>query len=133
MKLVTLKARHEYLYVRGGGRWAGAAFVLEGKPRAEHAAGDEAPRFGFTVTKKLGNAVTRNRIRRRLREAVRKVLQQHARPGYDYVLVARDDAFARPFAELVADLERAFKRVHQGPSGHEAKGWRPRFSPDKKS
>ena len=58
------------------------------------------PRFGFTATKKLGNAVTRNRIRRRLKEAVRLVAPGAARAGCDYVLIAREAAATRPFAAL---------------------------------
>ena len=61
-------------------------------------------RFGFTATKKLGNAVTRNRIRRRLKEAVRIVAPGRARDGCDYVLIAREAAASRPFAALELDL-----------------------------
>jgi ribonuclease P protein component len=67
--------------------------------------GDERPaRFGFTVTKKIGNAVVRNRIRRRLREAVRLGGAKEAVPGTDYVLIGRRAALTLPFARLVADL-----------------------------
>jgi ribonuclease P protein component len=67
---------------------------------------------GFTVTKQTGNAVERNRIRRRLREAARAILPQTARPGFDYVLVARRSALTAPFDTMLADLERAMARVH---------------------
>ena len=77
MGLVTLKKRPEFLRIRGGTRWSSASFVLETKPRAAPTpgrapdgvgdAGVPDPRFGFTVTKQLGNAVVRNRIRRRLK------------------------------------------------------------------
>jgi len=117
MKLVTLRNRAEFLAIRGGGRWSGPAFVLEGKPRPGVPATTDSPRFGFTVTKKLGNAVVRNRMRRRLRELVRLTLQRHARPEFDYVLVARPAALARDFADLEKDLEQAFRRVHAGPRG----------------
>lgn len=74
---------------------------------------DEAPaRFGFTATKKLGNAVVRNRIRRRLREAVRLVAPEQARAGCDYVLIAREAAATRPFAALEKDLVAAFAALH---------------------
>lgn len=131
MKLVTLKSRREFQNVRGGGRWAGAAFVLEGKARQTESSGKGEPRIGFTVTKKLGNAVARNRIRRRLREAVGQVAGQHARPGYDYVIVARDHAMTQLFADLRSDLERAFARVHQGPSGAPARNRTPRAGADR--
>jgi ribonuclease P protein component len=70
------------------------------------------PRFGFTATKKLGNAVTRNHIRRRLKEAVRLVAPDAARPGCDYVLIARAAAATRPFATLERDLAAAFVALH---------------------
>jgi len=82
---------------------------------------DEAkPRVGFTTTKKLGNAVIRNRIRRRLREAARLTLPDIAHPGFDYVLIGRPGAAERPFAELRKDLNSALKRLHRTP--HEAAG-----------
>jgi ribonuclease P protein component len=116
VRLTTLKRRHEFLRVRGGGRWATAAFVLEGKQRdsraAESRAAAEIPRFGFTVSKRVGNAVERNRIRRRLKAAVRDVLLERARQDYDYVLIARRPALDASYAALVSDLAEALKRVH---------------------
>jgi ribonuclease P protein component len=76
------------------------------------------PRFGFTATKKLGNAVTRNRIRRRLKEAVRLVAPGAARKGCDYVLIAREAAATRPFAALESDLATAFAALH-APAGEQ--------------
>lgn len=70
-------------------------------------------RFGYTVTKKLGGAVRRNRIRRRLKAAVEAVAGEHCRPGFDYVLVARPVASTREFEQLKRDLSEAFQRVHQ--------------------
>ena len=71
-----------------------------------------APRIGFTVTKKTGNSVERNRIRRRLRAAAKNVMSAAGKPGFDYVLVARREALAASFEALIKDLERALKRVH---------------------
>ena len=65
------------------------------------------PRFGFTVTKKTGNSVERNRIRRRLREAVRLHAAELAKTGMDYVLVGRRDALTLSFSDLVTDLKQA--------------------------
>ncbi len=81
-------------------------------------------RVGFTVTKKIGNSVVRNRIRRRLREAVRHVMPEAARPGHDYVLVARHQALSAPFEELVRDLGRALRKLHapETPSSSERSG-----------
>lgn len=69
--------------------------------------GTRGPRIGFTVTKKIGNAVVRNRIRRRLREAVRRAAA-HAEPGTDYVIVARKAALTLPFKRLITDLVSGF-------------------------
>ncbi|MBB5753854.1 ribonuclease P protein component [Prosthecomicrobium pneumaticum] len=96
-----LRKRPEFLAVAGGPRVSRRGFVLQ---KREHGAPDRPPRFGFTVTKKIGNAVVRNRIRRRLREAVRIAAPLHARPATDYVLVGRRAALDQAFAALVADL-----------------------------
>ncbi len=74
----------------------------------------EVPRFGFTVTKKLGNAVTRNRIRRRLKAAISELAPIGARAGFDYVVVARAAAFDRPYPDIIADIARAFAILHGG-------------------
>jgi ribonuclease P protein component len=87
------------------------ACLIEGRERKTACAAGE-PRFGFTITKKLGNAVKRNRIRRRLKAAV-LAASEHGRPGFDYVLVARPAAFDRPFADLVADVRRALDALHR--------------------
>ena len=115
MAIATLKRRSEFLRLRGGRRWSQPAFVIE--MRAREGASDAVasavpvPRFGFTATKKLGNAVTRNRIRRRLKEAVRIVAPNHARDGCDYVLIAREAAASRSFAALERDLVAALGRL----------------------
>lgn len=113
MALVTLKKRAEFLRLRGGARCATPAFVLETKPQSEDVTHPSCPRFGFTVTKALGGAVVRNRIRRRLKAAVGSVALENARAGQDYVLIARAAALVRSFPDLKKDLERAFQRVHQ--------------------
>jgi ribonuclease P protein component len=78
------------------------------------ARGDEAPpRVGFTATKKIGNAVVRNRVKRRLRELARLKLAGDARPGHDYVLIGRAPTFTRSFPELEKDLTSALKRLHR--------------------
>lgn len=112
MPLSTLKKRSEFLRLRGGSRWATPAFVLETKRRSEQDDLVAGPRFGFTVTKKLGGAVVRNRIRRRLK-AVVAAAQGHARTHYDYVLIARSAAFDRSFTDIEKDLEQALRRVHR--------------------
>lgn len=71
-------------------------------------------RVGFTCTKKVGNAVARNRAKRRLREVARLVMPEHGRDGWDYVLIGRPEATAtRPFEDLKRDLISALKKLHQ--------------------
>ena len=70
-------------------------------------------RVGFTATKKIGNAVTRNRARRRLRAAVRECLQPIAHSGTDYVLIARHDTATRRWDDLLADMRKATKYLHR--------------------
>lgn len=118
MRLITLKRRVEFTRIRGGGRWSTDTLVLEGKPRdgaGEKKGGlvDDDPRFGFTVTKKIGGAVVRNRVRRRLKEAVRALPPGLARPNHDYVLIARAGAVACSFEQLQGDLAVALGRVHR--------------------
>src|SRR5690606_36649590 len=81
-RLVTLKRRPEFLGVRSGARWATPAFVLEAKRRRYALPTGDVPRFAFTVSKRIGSAVERNRIKRRLKAAVRDVLLDHARCDY---------------------------------------------------
>lgn len=72
-------------------------------------------RVGFTASRKVGNAVVRNRAKRRLRALAAQVLLDKGRPGTDYVLIARAATGDRPYAELVADLEAALRQVERGP------------------
>jgi ribonuclease P protein component len=106
-----LTRRAEFLRVAAKGRRAPVAgLVLQAMAR-----GDDAPvRFGFTVTRKVGNAVVRNRTRRRLREAVRAVLREQALVGADLVVIGRDATNGRRFADLVEDLRRALARAGVG-------------------
>ncbi|KKX31860.1 MULTISPECIES: ribonuclease P protein component [unclassified Rhizobium] len=96
-----LKSRPQFLAVREGESRRGRTFLLEVLDRK---APEEAPRVGFTVTKKHGNAVERNRMRRRLKEAVRQSAGFAMKAGHDYVIVARREVLKTPFAELTAQL-----------------------------
>lgn len=95
-----LKSRPQFLAVRRGEARKGRLFLLEVLDRKD----DAQPRVGFTVTKKHGNAVERNRMRRRLKEAVRLNAAFAMKPGHDYVIVARRDVLAAPFEQLSRQL-----------------------------
>ena len=99
--LGRLRKRSDFLAVRKGERRKGPFFLLEVLDRGTHG---EAPRVGYTVTKRQGNAVERNRIRRRLREAVRLHAGFDMKAGHDYVVVGRRDALNAPFADLAQSL-----------------------------
>jgi ribonuclease P protein component len=118
VRISTLKRRSEFLRIRNGARHATSGFVLECRPRVAQAdnATTGGARFGFTVSKKVGGAVERNRIKRRLKAAVRDVVREHARSDFDYVLIARRPALDAGFAALVADLVKALGRVHALPA-----------------
>lgn len=106
-----LKRRSDFRAAAGGIRASGRAFVLQARQRAE----DDAIRVGFTVSRQVGNAVERNRVRRRLREIVRltaAVEAGHLRSGHDYVLIGRRAALAAPFGDMMQELDRALVRVH---------------------
>lgn len=101
-----LAKRVDFLACSKGRRFPTAAFVLQVRERGDPG----APRFGFTVTKAMGDAPRRNRMRRRLKEAVRLSAAEHAVLGYDYVLIARPDAYSCPFDALRADLVAALTK-----------------------
>ena len=75
-------------------------------------------RVGFTASRKVGNAVIRNRAKRRLRAAAAQILPVQGSPGTDYVLIARAATAARPYGALVADLAAALRRVERSRAGH---------------
>ncbi len=114
-----LKRRTDFRAAATGTRAPAGAFVLQALPRGD--AG--ACRVGFTVSKQVGNAVERNRVRRRLREIVRLSPAAALRAGHDYVLVGRRAALTAPFTALTRDVGAALDRVHDGkPSGRHGGG-----------
>jgi ribonuclease P protein component len=96
-----LNNRSAFRAVASGRRISRPGFVLQAKTGHD---GARSPRFGFTVTKKIGNAVVRNRIRRRLKEAVRLAGAERGEAGIDYVLIGRRAALSLEFDRLVTDL-----------------------------
>ncbi|WP_235857834.1 ribonuclease P protein component [Marimonas lutisalis] len=105
----TLVNRSDYLACARAGRQGTKGMMVQARKRDD----DGPMRVGFTCSKKVGNAVARNRAKRRLREVARLVLPAHGRPGWDYVLIGRQGATAeRPFEELQGDLIYALKKLH---------------------
>ncbi len=106
----VMRKRADFLAAARARRHGTDGFLLQARPR-----GDDAPaRVGFTCSKKVGNAVMRNRAKRRLREVARLELAPVARAGWDYVLVGRPGTTViRDFAQMRADLITALRRVHK--------------------
>jgi len=112
MPLKTIEKRSDFLAANNTPkRFITNSFILQmNKRNDQHPAGPEA-RYGYTVTKKMGNAVIRNRIKRRLREAARAVAPRFAVEGHDYVLISRHKALECSFADLLRDMEFAFSKI----------------------
>ena len=104
-----IRLRRDFLLANQGRRVPSAGFVLLVRQRGD---GSDVKRAGFTVTKKVGNSVVRNRLKRRLREIVHLVLPAHGHAGADHVLIGRDAGLTREFAVLLADLEKALAKAH---------------------
>lgn len=116
-KLARLRRRQDFLRAsKTGARFSARLFTLQmaGRNATESVVGTvDETRFGFTVTKKVAGAVGRNRIRRRLKEALRISGDLGARPGRDYVFVARRGALDAPFADIVTQMAEGFARLDE--------------------
>lgn len=121
-KLGKLRQRSEFLHVRGGKYQARPGIVIQmrkdpGEMRKEHEQVRESPqpseiiKVGFTATKKIGNAVVRNKCKRRMRQLARALLPLHGKPGFNYVFIARADTAKAGWAQLHKDVEKALLRL----------------------
>ena len=110
--LVTLKTRADFLRVAATRRRAVTpGLILQAARRPEESGCVALVRIGFTASRKVGNAVTRNRAKRRLRGVAAAILLGKGKPGTDYVLIARAGTVDRPYDALIADLAAAVRRV----------------------
>jgi ribonuclease P protein component len=118
-RIARLTQRSEFLHAAAQGRKSAMpGLVLQAvrpavKRRVEEDTdGDEMPfRVGYTASRRVGGATQRNRAKRRLREAVARVMPGHAKPGHDYVVIARAATVHRAFDDLLKDLETAISRL----------------------
>ena len=107
-RLATLRKRADFLAANTGKRAATPGFVLQVRDRSD---GDPTKRVGFTVTKKIGGAVVRNRMKRRLRALAREILPVGGVAGADHVLIGRSGGIERDFALLRKELTGALERL----------------------
>ena len=106
-----LRRRADFQRAARGKRANAESFALQSRTRTEAEVAEAGPRVGFTVTRKIGGAVQRNRIRRRLKAALAAASAIAPNAHSDYVLVARRPALTRRFAALIADVERTFMQI----------------------
>ena len=105
----TITKRADFLSANRGLRVARPGFVLLARPN-----GGQGTRYGITVTKKIGNAVVRNRMKRRFRELLRDALPTEGLPDHDHVLIGRDGGVERDFSALRAELSAALAKAARG-------------------
>lgn len=109
MTLATIRKRADFLAANRGLRVARPGFVLLARPN-----GGQGKRFGITVTKKIGNAVVRNRMKRRFRALLRAALPDAGLPDHDHVLIGREGGIERDFARMAEELGEALRRAAAG-------------------
>jgi ribonuclease P protein component len=109
-RLVTLKKRADFLAANAGKRASTPGFILLVRDRQDS---DPAMRVGFTVTKKIGGSVVRNRMKRRFRALAREIVPVRGVPGADHVMIGRAKGIERDFDELRSELEGALDRLRR--------------------
>jgi ribonuclease P protein component len=113
--LSSLRVRRDYLAAakaKEAAKQVRRGLVLQARLRARDEIAATPIRFGLTASKKTGNAVTRNRIRRRLRALAQELLPQYGQSGYDYVMIGRVHTVARSWSALKKDLSSALTAIH---------------------
>ncbi|MEM7439483.1 MAG: ribonuclease P protein component [Pseudomonadota bacterium] len=111
VSVCVMQKRAQFLACNNQRRWGTKAFLLQGRDRGDS---DATVNVGFTCSKKVGNAVARNRAKRRLREIARLTLPSAARPGWDYVLIGRKGTTASiSFEALLTELRNALEKIHR--------------------
>lgn len=109
--LDVMKTRAEFLAAARARKWGVKGLMLQARERNDDS---DAIRVGFTCSKKVGNAVARNRAKRRLREVARATLPELGRAGWDYVLIGKFEKTAqRDFNDLIGDMKYALRKVHE--------------------
>lgn len=112
LNLITLTKRSDFKAVQNyGKKWVTKAFVILGQPSSHFH--PSTIHYGLIASGRLGSAVVRNRIRRRLKEVIWELLPEHGREGYHYVIIARSDALTYPFETLKRDLKWSLDKLHQ--------------------
>jgi ribonuclease P protein component len=109
VELVSLRKRREFVSTAASGyKWVRPSVIVQAKRTDNDIVG-----IGFTVTRKIGNAVVRNRTKRRLREAARVIANEYAELGVQYVLIGRSETLHTPFEELLDDIAHAFTNLNR--------------------
>lgn len=119
-KITVLAKRSDFLRIAGANKkWVSDSMIVQVAKMPEPDASDFSDdslgiRVGYTASKRVGNAVQRNRAKRRLREVVRQLLWDKGKKGHDYVLIARTAILDMPFDQLIRDFSWCFKRLDRG-------------------
>lgn len=109
----TLRKRADFISASRARRYSCKGLLLQARKRKADETDPNVVRVGYTCSKKVGNAVARNRAKRRLREVARATLPKEGKPGWDYVLIGRHlETAARPFHLLLQDMETAVEKIH---------------------